>query len=112
MILLRRIFSLLLLLLIIPVFAHAQKVWSLEDCINYALANNIQIKQQRLSLKLQEYSLLQSKTQFLPSLNGNVYHGYNFGKTVDRYTNSFANTQVQSDNFGISSQMTLFNGFT
>jgi len=112
MILLRRLLALLILLFVLPAIVQAQKVWSLEDCINYALTNNIQIKQQRLSLKLQEYTLLQSKTQFLPSLNGNVYHGYNFGKTVDRYTNSFAEARVQSDNFSISSQMTLFNGFT
>ena len=112
MILLRRLLIPVFFLLFLANAAIAQKVWSLKDCINYALTNNIQIKQQKLSLRLQEYSLLQSKVQFAPNFSGNVFHGYNFGKTVDRYTNNFADSRVQSDNFSLNANMTLFNGFT
>lgn len=101
----------LLIVLIFPFKTNAQKVWSLQDCIDYALANNIQVKQQELSVQLAKINLLQSKMGVLPDLNGSVSHSYNFGKTVDMYTNQFASDKVQSDNFYLSSSVTLFNGF-
>lgn len=61
---------------------------------------------------MQEFTLLQSKAQFAPDLSGNIYHGYNFGKTIDRYTNEFAESRVQSDNFSLNASLTLFNGFS
>ncbi len=97
--------------LFLPVLSYGQKSWSLQDCIDYALANNIQIKQQKLSLQMENDNLLQSKAAMLPSVNGNLSHGYNYGRTVDRFTNTFATQQVQFDNFYAQGQMTLFNGF-
>lgn len=91
--------------------AKSQKSWSLQDCIEYALVNNIQIKQQKLNLELASDNLLQSKAAMLPSVNGNLSHGYNYGKSIDRFTNTFATQRVQFDNFYGSGQLTLFNGF-
>lgn len=93
------------------IFTNAQKTWTLQACIDYALANNIQIKQQELSEQLAKVNLLQSKTSLFPSLNANVSHAYNYGKTIDMYTNNFATERVQSDNFYVSSSVTLFSGF-
>jgi len=87
-----------------------EKEWTLEDCINYALDNNIDIKKQLLSVENQEARLLQSKLGMLPSLNAGATHGYNWGNTVDRYTNQFATTRVQSDNFYLGTQFNLFQG--
>jgi len=89
----------------------AQEVWTIEKCVEYALANNIQIKQQLLQVKSQQALLQQDKLSMLPSLNGGASHGYNFGQTVDRYTNKFATDRVQSDNFYLGSTVTLFEGF-
>jgi outer membrane protein len=47
----------------------------------------------------------------LPSLNAGATHGYNFGQTIDRYTNDFATDRVQTDNFYLGSSVTLFGGF-
>lgn len=92
-------------------FINAQKLWTLQACIDYALANNIQIKQQELAEQLAKTTLLQSKTSLFPTLNANVSHAYNYGKTIDMYTNNFATERVQSDNFYVSSSVTLFSGF-
>ncbi|MCX6271207.1 MAG: TolC family protein [Bacteroidetes bacterium] len=94
-----------------PFTLQAQKQWSLKDCIEYALANNIQIKQQKLNLQMENDNLLQSKAAMLPSVNGNLSHSYNYGRTIDRFTNTFATREVQSDNFYASGQLVLFNGF-
>jgi len=58
-----------------------------------------------------EKDLLQSKGDFLPDLNGFVTHSYNYGQTIDQYTNEFATNRVQSNNFNIQSNWVIFNGF-
>jgi len=102
----------ILLFTVIPfTFVDGQKIWSLQNCIDYALANNIQVKQQQLNEQLAKISYNQSKLSLAPNLNGDASHAYNNGKTIDMYTNSFATSTVQSDNFYLSSSVTLFNGF-
>ena len=91
--------------------AHAQKTWSLEECINYALEHNIQVKQSLLNVELSEATLFQSKMDLIPSLNLGATHGYNWGQTIDLYTNEFATDRTQSNNFYASSNVTVFSGF-
>ena len=86
------------------------KEWSLEDCINYALDSNINVKQQVLLVESQKAQLLQSYLIMLPDLNAGATHGYNWGQTVDRYTNQFATKRVQSNNFYLGTQFNLFQG--
>jgi outer membrane protein len=91
--------------------AAAQQVWTLEQCVNHALTNNLQVKQQMLLVESAKADVLQSKLDLIPGINANASHGYNFGQTVDRYTNQFATSRVQTNNFYIQSSLTLFNGF-
>ena len=101
-----------LLLLLMFYTASAQKVWTLEDCVQYALDHNLDIKKQVLSVETIKKNLLQSKLNLLPDLNANANNVWNFGQTIDMYTNTFANTTVRSNNFYISSNLTLFNGLS
>lgn len=88
------------------------KPWTLQQCIDYALKNNIQIKQNMLNAKLSEAALLQNKAQVLPNLSGSVSNSYNNGKKVDPFTNSFVTGEwIQSQNFSLSTSITLFGGF-
>jgi outer membrane protein len=86
------------------------KEWTLEDCINYALDSNINIQKQVLMVENQKTQLLQNYLIMLPDLNAGATHGYNWGQTVDRYTNQFATTRVQSNNFYLGTQLNLFQG--
>jgi outer membrane protein len=99
-------------LFFISAAALPQKIWTLEDCINYALDNNLDIKKQVLTVELNKKSLLQSGLSMLPDLNANATNVWNWGQTIDQYTNTFATTTVRSNNFYLQSQMTLFNGLT
>src|SRR5664279_3650492 len=87
-----------------------QKVWSLEECIKYAIDNNIQIKQQVIQTQVQQNSLDLSKFQLLPSLNGQASHSYSSGRALDQNTYTFVNKTLQSDYFYIGGQMPVFNG--
>src|SRR5512133_2908000 len=88
-----------------------QKVWSLEECIIYAIDNNIQIKQQVIQTKYQENALDLAKLKLLPTLNGSASHNYTFGRALDETTYQFTDKQkAQSNNFYVGGSLTLFSG--
>lgn len=91
-------------------FLFAQQEWTLKKCIETALQNNLQIKMQENNVWFSKHRLQQSYTLHLPTLNAMATHIYNFGQTIDPYTNQFANTRVRSNNFAIQGQWTIFAG--
>ena len=88
----------------------AQSVWSLEDCINYAFDNNIQIKQSELLTESYDMEVLQSKLAIIPSLNASTSYGWSEGRTPDPATNLYVKQNSRQQFYDISSSMTLFNG--
>lgn len=99
------------LLVLLTGVLTAQEKWSLDECITYALSHNIQIKQQELNTKVQENNLLQSKIDLAPSVNASANRNFSFGRYADPTTNVFIEQNSISDNYGLNSQVTLFNGF-
>ncbi len=91
--------------------AGAQTVWTLEDCIEHAFENNLSLRQQELGVEVARENLTQASSERFPTLNLNATHGYNYGRTIDPFTNEFVAETVRSNNFGVSSGMVLFNGF-
>lgn len=90
----------------------AQNNWDLKSCIDYAVKHNIQLKQSQINNQISKNNFDQTKANVLPTLNLGASHTYNFGKTIDRFTNTFANTQVLSQNFFVSSNVVLFSGLS
>ncbi len=101
----------LALVIFVSLRANAQKLWSLQDCIDYALQNNIDLKMQALNIDVQENNVMQSRLNLLPNLSANGSDVNNWGKAVDRYTNEFADTRVSSINLYLQSSVTVFRGF-
>lgn len=88
----------------------AQDAWTLQRCLDYAREHNIQLKQSMLNRHQAEYGKTQALAMMFPDLNANVGGNINFGRSIDPATNSFVNEQVNANNFGIGSSVTLFNG--
>ena len=88
----------------------SQNVWTLEDCVDYALDNNLDIQKQIRMVESNKATLLQSGLSMLPNLNFNATNIWNTGQTIDQYTNTFANTTVRSNNFSLSTNLLIFNG--
>jgi len=84
--------------------------WSLQKCIEFGQKNNLSLKQSEVSTQINKNTMLQSKASILPTVNGGAQHTYNFGRTIDRYTNTFANSQVLSQNFYLSSNVVIWSG--
>ena len=90
---------------------RAQQPWSLEDCIQYAMENNIQIKQSVLNTEYNENLLKQSKLGQIPSLSGSANYSFSWGRALDQTTYQFTDDQqINSISMGISSRANLFSG--
>lgn len=103
--------SIILASLSVTVLAQ-DKTWSLDDCINHALENNIQVKQANLSAARSEVQASQSRDNRLPSVSASVRQNFGWSKGLDMQTNSYGNLSgSNSTNYSVSSNVTLFNGF-
>jgi outer membrane protein len=89
-----------------------QKKWTLKDCINYALTNNIGLQRQKLQTEADRIYLTKSKMDMLPDLNFNSSGRVGFGRSIDPVTNLITFKQNLSNSYSLSSSITLFNGFT
>ncbi len=85
--------------------------WTLQQCIDHAQKNNLQVRQSELDVKTAKIDKKQSKMDLLPDLSGFVNHSYDWGQRVDQFTNEFVTKRVRSNSFSLSSNVTLFNGF-
>jgi outer membrane protein len=90
--------------------ANAQNIWSLQKCIDYALENNIQIKQQEISTNYYENQVSQAKSNRLPNLNAQIGNDNSFGRSLT-YDNTYKNVNSSSVTGGASTNFTIFNGF-
>ncbi len=91
--------------------AQAQEKWTLQKCIDYALANNIVIKQQQINTEYRENLLGQSKNNRLPDLSANVSQDFNFGRslTID---NTYENYTSFNTGLYASTSVLLWRGNT
>ncbi len=93
------------------VFAQQNNIWTLEECIIYALENNLQIKKQEIYNKITVNNYNQSRYNLLPTFNASAGRNYNFGDKFNVYTSSYEQGITTSDNISIGGSLTIFNGF-
>ncbi|MGY6561594.1 MAG: TolC family protein [Luteibaculaceae bacterium] len=98
-------------LILLAAVGSAQKNWTLEECVQYAVNRNLALKGGLIDLEQSAANELQTKLNLLPTLNGVATHGYNWGQRIDPFTNTFATSRVQTNNFGLSTNLDLFNSF-
>jgi len=85
--------------------------WTLEDCIDYAVTNNINLKRQKLQTEVYEANLMKSRMDYLPTLNLGSNAQVGFGRSIDPVTNLITFKQNISNSYTLSTRFTLFNGF-
>jgi outer membrane protein len=87
------------------------KQWTLRECVDFALANNLDIERAKYNVESSEVNRHQARMAMLPNLNGSASENYNWGRNINPVTNDFVTTEVNSLNLNANSQVTLFNGF-
>jgi outer membrane protein len=91
--------------------AFSQQKWTLKECVDEALKKNISIQQNRLSLELAKKDVEITKGNFLPNLNASTGGNLNFGTGFDPVSQNRVNTTFFGGSVGLSSGITVFNGY-
>ncbi len=89
-----------------------EKKWTLEECISYAVENNIGLKRQELETQTAEMNYLKSRMNVLPSLNFGSDARMGFGRSIDPVTNSITFKQNISNSYSLNSNLQVFSGFS
>ncbi|GEM63909.1 transporter [Sphingobacterium faecium NBRC 15299] len=86
-------------------------VWTLQDCITYALENNLTIKQSELDKKLLFIEQNSAKSSRYPSLSLSTSAGTSLGRSINPTTNQFENTQYTYTGISGGVSVLLFGWF-
>lgn len=107
----KRTFLFCLFQLVASCISYAQEPITLQKCLDLASANSVQLATENLSVQTAQLNRKYHPFSLLPNLSATAGLNTSFGRRVDPYTNTFATSTVNSQSFGLSSGMTLFNGF-
>ena len=87
----------------------AQTEWTLEKCIDYAIAHNLSIKQQEITQAQNKLDLQTARLSRLPNLNGGAGQSFSFGRGLQA-DNTYADRNTSSSSFSLSTSIPLFTG--
>lgn len=97
--------------LILNISLTAQtKRWTLQECVNHALENNISVKQSELDLEITDADRLEAIGNLLPTLNANASGSKNTGLSLNPTNNQLENTTFGSASGAVNVGYTLFDG--
>ena len=108
----KKFFSVLLGVVALGPSIQAQDIWDLRRCVDYALANNISVKQEDINARRAALTLEQSKLAQYPSLSSSVSKGLNAGRSIDPTTNQFTQQQLQFTSFNLQASVNIFSWFS
>ena len=107
----KRSFLSLIAMLVCSITIQAQsKKWTLEECVTYAIQNNISIKQSELDSKMALIDKKSAVGRFLPSLNASASHSWNIGLNQDITTGLLQNKTTQFTSAGANVGIDIYSG--
>lgn len=103
-------FTLLFILFLGFTSVAQQKKWTIRECVEYALKNNISIKQSELDVRMADVDKKAAIGNFFPNLNAQLGHSWSIGANTNPVTNVRENQTTQYTQLGLSSSVTIYNG--
>lgn len=91
--------------------SKAQKVWTLDECVDYAMEHNVQILQTIVGRNNAEFQYKMSKNAWLPTVSADASQSFGFGQSPSAY-GVYVSDNSASTSLGISLGMPLFNGLS
>lgn len=86
--------------------------WNLNDCINYAVEHNRNVRTQVRINRDTHLNTIESYTAFLPNISGGIGAQFSFGRTIDPETNTYNTVSNFSNSYSINASLPLFNSGT
>lgn len=105
----RKLFILIALLFSISLMA--QQKWTLRQCVEHAIENNIDLRQQEVAVEQSDLAVHTNRFSRLPDLNAGVGQNFSFGRSTNVTTNISESRNSLSTSFNIHSSIPLFSGF-
>ncbi len=98
---------------LLPCFLFAQQgdKWDLQRCVDYAVQNNISVKQSDVQARIAALQTKLSKAAVIPNVNFNTSAGGQFGRNIDPTSNQFVNSNLFFQSYNLQTNVTLFNWF-
>lgn len=92
--------------------ASAQSDWTMQQCMQYAVQHNHEVKQAELELDNYKASKTGAIGNFLPSVDGYIGAQYNFGRAIDPETNGYTDVSTFYNGYQLSASLPVFDGFS
>lgn len=105
-----RLAILLTILFVSILDSKAQSTLTLNQCIEYAIKNNADVKIHECELRKSNLNLKQVNYSFLPSINASYTHKYNAGRSLNYETYSWENREIQQGNLNLIAELVVFRG--
>ncbi|PTX63824.1 outer membrane protein [Kordia periserrulae] len=106
----KKVYIIIVLLAGFTTFATAQKKWTLKECVDYALENNIAIKQAQLDRQNTELDKSDAVGSFLPTANISARHSWSIGLGQNPLTGQIQTATQQNSNGSINVNVDIYNG--
>src|ERR1700712_4053927 len=110
--LIKLMFLSLVLLLSNNAYSQVQtdSVFTLQQCIDLAIKNNLDVKRSELTMQQQAIDYNQARENLLPTLGSNVSHSISNGRNLDLTSYNYVNQQTKSAEYNLNGNIVLFNG--
>ena len=107
----KQIISIIIFTILTGNSLNAQQKWSLNQCISYAIENNVNLKEYEIQEKLSVEDLNQSKRNLLPGISASSNAGISYGRSIDPITNDYVTREFFNNSYSLGSSITIFDGF-
>ena len=98
------------MLLLVATTSKAQKVWTLDDCIDYALQHSAAVQKSRVAADNARQDRGAAAGSFIPTVSASVSGQFSWGRNVDPETNTYNTITTFYNGYSVSSSLTLFDG--
>lgn len=102
-----------LFILLVSFFStsNAQEVYNLDQCVEYALRHNPDLRKAGIQLNQNEAKLNRDRAMQLPGFSAFASQGHSFGNSLDYTTYEYVKDNTRSNYYALNTDVTLFNGF-
>ncbi len=91
--------------------AGAQKTLTLRECVELLTKNNLTYRESQIQSQVSAAQLQQTRSQQLPQISAGMGQNLNFGRSIDRFTNSYIDQLYNTNGISVGFQVPLFQGF-
>ena len=104
--------SLIAIMALEAISIHAQEAWTMQQCMQYAVEHNHEVKRAELDLDNFKAQKTGAIGRFLPSLDASIGANYNFGRAIDPETNGYTDVSTFYNGYQVTASLPVFDGFS